>query len=151
VTRGHPATWLALFVLVALPASLLIGHARPGAVERGPDRHVNPIAPSPAGTLDHALARPLFAGPAADRADGAITPPDEADPDGAPKIVGIVGRLPDHAVVLVRRASGGTRALSIGESFAGWRLESIAPTAASFTNNDRRVRAELPIGDAADQ
>ena len=86
---------------------------------------------------------------------GASEPPTDQSADPAldtPQISGIVGRLPDHAVALVKRTSGGTRALGIGETVDGWRLESLAVDAALFVRGSQRVRVEVSAAaPAADQ
>ena len=109
----------------------------------------DPIRPSSVASLDRAMLRSLFSASGTEELPAEAI--EEADVGGgsgdAPALVGIVGRLPDAAVAMVRRASGGTRTLAPGESVDGWRLESLAATAALFVKGDRRVRAELPAGE----
>jgi hypothetical protein len=68
-------------------------------------------------------------------------------PADAPALVGVVGRLGEDAVALVRTAQGSTRALRIGESVDGWTLASLAIDAAFFTRGAQRVRVPLPAGE----
>lgn len=89
-------------------------------------------APAP---LAAVYERPLFAGAAA-----------EEVPADAPQLMGIVGRLGDDAVALVRGADGASRTLRIGESVDGWQLVSLAIDAAFFTRGNQRVRVPLPAG-----
>lgn len=104
-----------------------------------------PISPSRAGTID--APRDLFGG-----AIGSPTEPGAAEPrGGTPRVIGIVGRLPDRAVALVRGDTGGTRTVGVGEIVDGWRLESIAADAVLFARGDRRERVEVTTGAAADQ
>lgn len=108
-----------------------------------------PFVPAPAQDIDGALARDLFGAAAPAPTDGEAegAPPEAAaDPESPPAVVGIVGRLDRDALVLVRRAGGGTRSLAVGESAGGWRLESIAADAVLFAREGRRVRVELPAG-----
>ncbi|RZM11339.1 MAG: hypothetical protein EOP68_04065 [Sphingomonas sp.] len=61
-------------------------------------------------------------------------------------MLGIIGRLNDDAVALVRTADG-TRALKIGDSVDGWSLASLAADAAFFTRGAERVRVAMPAGE----
>lgn len=118
---------------VAMPAFLLA----PGAAPEPPLPAIPtpPLSAPPQPALAAAFARPLFGGaPAAP----------EAQPQDAPELVGIVGRLDQDAVALVRTADGSTRTLKIGESVDGWRLASLAIDAAFFTRGTERVRVPLP-------
>ncbi|WCT72883.1 hypothetical protein PQ455_14745 [Sphingomonas naphthae] len=142
--RVTPALVAAGLLLVATPVALIGLRTLPAAAPLpiAPD----PIRPSPAAALDRAMARSLFmAGAAEDVAEPEEA--DTADTGDAPALVGIVGRLPDRAVAMVRRASGGTRTLAPGESVDGWRIEALSAGAALFVKGDRRVRVELPAGE----
>ena len=106
------------------------------------DEPLRPAAPVP---IDAVMTRDPFEAGAAPAE--ASQPGDEAD--APPQIVGIAGRLPDRAVVLVRRAEGGTRTLAVGEAIGRWRLVSIGADAALFVDGARRARVELPPADPA--
>jgi hypothetical protein len=106
-----------------------------------------PVRPAVAPPLEAALERRLFAEP---DGSGALALEEGPDP-GAPQLVGIVGRLPDRAVALVRTLKGGTRGIAIGESFAGWRLQAMSADAAFFTRDDERIRVALPPAETAAQ
>lgn len=148
---NRPAAALIGAVALAIAAPLLVLGGQPSEAPPVHPITLAPITPSPAGSLDAVLARSLFAddhghppGPAEAAAGG--------DPSGggtdaaSPQIVGIVGRLPDQAVVLVRRPSGGIRTLGRGETTDGWRLESIAADAVLFVRGDRQERVEVSAG-----
>lgn len=126
----------ALAFAVAMPAILLPGGAAPEAPP--PAAPQPPLSAPPQPTLTALFARPLFAS----------APAAEAQPQDAPQLVGIVGRLDQDAVALVRTADGATRTLRIGESVDGWRLASLAIDAAFFTRGTEQVRVPLPTGDA---
>jgi hypothetical protein len=72
---------------------------------------------------------------------------DDQAPTDAPALVGIVGRIGQDAVAMVRLDDGGTRTLAIGESADGWTLESLAIDAAYFTRGLQRARVPLPAGE----
>ncbi|MGB3738700.1 MAG: hypothetical protein WA948_05035 [Pontixanthobacter sp.] len=69
--------------------------------------------------------------------DGSGAGMDAAGPE--PRLIGIAGRLPDDAEVLLRMADGRTTSLRIGESANGWRLVSIASDRAVFSDRERRI------------
>lgn len=126
---GGFAVLMPLFLLVGGKAVRSSGPAEPIAAPL-------PVkAPPP---LVAAFERPLFGAPV--EAEAAAPPGD------APALVGIVGRLGQDAVALVRTADGTTRALQIGESVDGWQLASLAIDAAYFTRGAQRVRVPLPVG-----
>jgi hypothetical protein len=97
-----------------------------------------PLQVATAPALVAVYERPLF-GMAAPGEDAAL-------PADAPTLVGIVGRLGEDAVALVRTAEGSTRALQVGESVDGWQLASLAIDAAFFTRGAERLRVPLPAG-----
>lgn len=67
------------------------------------------------------------------------------DPSTAgPELLGIVGRLPDDAVALVRSPDGRSRPVAIGGDAQGWRLAALAVDAALFVKDGARVRVALP-------
>lgn len=127
-------------VALAMPALLL-----PLARQRAPadlPKQAPPLAAPDAPPLAAAYQRGLFAPADAPDAPGSA-------PADAPDLVGIVGRLGQDAVALVRGADGATRTLAIGESIDGWRLASLAIDAAFFTRGAQRARVPLPVADDA--
>ncbi|QIG79739.1 hypothetical protein [Stakelama tenebrarum] len=119
----------------ALPFFLAPGTSPVRSVYSGASGPVAVASPAP---LVAAYARPVFAAPEA----GDTLPAD------APDLVGIVGRLGDGAVALVRLADGSSRTLEIGQSVDGWRLTALAIDAASFTRGGRQIRVPLATEDA---
>jgi hypothetical protein len=124
-------------VAVVMPLLLL----RPGPVQApaAPAAKLQPLVPPAQPPLAAAFSRPLFA-PAPN------APVADEVPGDAPELVGIVGRLDQDAVALVRTADGTSRMLRIGESVDGWKLESLALDAAFFTRGNERKRVPLPVG-----
>lgn len=133
--RDRVALAIAGAVAVAVPLALLLP-AKPGRAP-APAPAMHPVAVTPAPPLAAAYERSLFASGPAESA---------AAPADAPALVGIVGRLGEDAVALVRTAEGTTRALHIGDSVDGWSLASLAIDAAFFTRGTERVRVPLPAG-----
>ncbi|KRC79091.1 hypothetical protein [Sphingomonas sp. Root241] len=123
---------------VLMPLLLLTGRVGPSTSPEAPRPIPTPLSESPSPLLAAAFERPLFAAPAP--AEDAALPAD------APALIGIVGRLGEDAVALVRTADGATRALKVGESVDGWQLASLAIDAAFFTRGAQRVRVPLPVG-----
>jgi len=130
---------LALLILGTALAPLLL-RPRPPRPAPADAPAMRPIAVAPAQPLARAYERRLFAA----RSDASTMPED------APELVGVVGRLGNDAVALVRAADGSSRTLAIGESVDGWRLESLAVDSAYFARGARRGRVAKP-GAAADQ
>lgn len=62
-----------------------------------------------------------------------------APPAALPTLVGIAGRLPDDAEVLLRLADGSTATLAVGESIAGMRLLAVGADRAEFVRNGRSI------------
>jgi hypothetical protein len=119
-------------VAVGMPVMLLMPESSnaPATAAAGQP----PLAAPPSPTLAAAFDRTLFG-----------SAPAEAEaPVDAPALVGIVGRLDQDAVAMVRTADGSSRTLRIGESVDGWKLESLAIDAAFFTRGTERVRVPLP-------
>ena len=146
MTRHLIALAGASALLIALP--WLVLSRAPGPVAPPPPADDRPLRPAPPAAIDALLDRDPFQAATPDQApddDATVATPGESD--GPPRIVGIAGRLPDKAVVLVRRDAGGTRMLAVGEAVGRWRLVSIAADAALFDDGTRRVRVELPIAD----
>jgi hypothetical protein len=124
-------------VALLMPVLLLM----PGDAAKTPPREQAPVPlnATTAAALAAVYERPLF---------GAAPAAEEAVPGDAPALIGIVGRLGEDAVALVRTVEGTTRALRIGESVDGWRLASLAIDAAFFARGAERVRVPLPLTDA---
>jgi hypothetical protein len=121
---------------VAMPLLLLRAGAAPAAeAPAPPPPPLSAPAPPP---LAGAFQRPLFAA-----APGAAV--GDTVPGDAPELVGIVGRLDQDAVALVRTGDGTSRTLKIGESVDGWLLASLALDAAYFTRGAERRRVPLPV------
>jgi hypothetical protein len=121
VERGRPAARHARWTLTALPDGGL----------RLTTRIIGADRPAAAMPLPNCL---LFA---------TVAPAPVAG--DAPALAGIVGRLPDDAVALVRGVDG--RAVSVapgGDAPGGWRLEALSPDAAIFTRGQERARVPLP-------
>lgn len=127
----------ALFA-IALP--LLALRSGPEAQSRVAPPALKPLAAPARPPLAEAYRRPLFAATALAASEA---PP----PADAPQLVGIVGRLNQDAVALVRIADGSTRTLSVGESVDGWQLGALAIDAAFFVRGSERVRVPLPTGE----
>lgn len=136
IARGEAiALGAAGLVAVAMPVLLLMPGAgkAPAARPRAQPALAAPEQPP----LSAAFDRTLFGSPPADAAE---TPVD------APQLIGIVGRLDQDAVALVRTADGNSRTLKVGDSVDGWKLESLAIDAAFFTRGNERQRVPLPAG-----
>jgi hypothetical protein len=58
-------------------------------------------------------------------------------------LVGIVGRLDQDAVAMVRGRNGAMRTLRPGEGVDGWQLRSLAIDAAYFTRGTQSARVAL--------
>jgi hypothetical protein len=132
--------WVALGAAgtAALALPLILLPPGPAAPRASPRPVTAPLAAPPQPALAAVYSRPLFAAAPAEAS--------EALPEDAPPLIGIVGRLDQDAVALVRTQDGTTRTLRIGESVDGWRLESLAIDAAFFTRGSQRVRVALTEG-----
>lgn len=133
---GRPAM-IALGCAAAFALIVPVTALMPGKAARTPPHApvAGPVAVSAAPALATVYERPLFA---------AAPGQGDAAPADAPVLVGVVGRLGQDAVALVRTGEGSTRTLRIGESVDGWRLASLAIDAAFFTRGAARVRVPLP-------
>lgn len=120
---------------MAIPLALLL----PGKAAKAPAHTPAPapIAAAAAPPLSAVYERQMF---------GTVAPAESDAPTDAPSLIGIVGRLGEDAVALVRTAEGSSRALRIGDSIDGWTLASLAIDAAFFTRGAERVRVPLPAG-----
>lgn len=135
--RDRIAVGLAGGLAVLMPVLLLAGPVGRSVPPAPPQPAPAPLVERASPPLAAAFERPLFGPPQAAE--------DAALPGDAPTLIGIVGRLGEDAVALVRTADG-TRALRIGESVDGWQLASLAIDAAFFTRGAQRVRVPLPVG-----
>ncbi|WP_109806428.1 hypothetical protein [Sphingosinithalassobacter portus] len=130
---------------IAVAGMTLFGLAAPLFLARGEDTPVagdreiaGPLSLERPGAFGALYSRTLFA------AAG-----DDALPADAPDLIGIVGRLGDGAVALVRLADGSSRTIGIGESVDGWRLDALAIDAASFTRGGRQIRVAIATDDVS--
>ncbi len=140
IARGERiALAVAGLFAVAMPLALVLPGDRQAEAPRR--QSTAPIAAPPAPALSSAYERTLFAAPAGLATEGA--------PQDAPALVGIVGRLDQDAVALVKTAEGSTRTLAVGASVDGWKLESLSIDAGYFTRGAQRVRVPLPTADGA--
>lgn len=132
--------WIALgaagAVALAMPVLLLMPGANKPLTARPASEPA--LAAPPQAPLAAAFDRSLFGNAPAETEDA---------PADAPQLVGIVGRLDQDAVAMVRTADGTTRTLRIGESVDGWKLESLAIDAGFFTRGTERQRVPLPPAD----
>lgn len=125
----------AALVMLAVPALLLGFGSEPIARAPAP---LPLLAPREAPPVTAAYRRDLF---------GAGQTDATADvPSDAPDLTGIVGRIGQDAVALVR-TGGVTRTIAVGEAVDGWTLESLAIDAAYFTRGGQKVRVPLPAGE----
>ncbi len=133
----RPGLWVAAAVVAIAPALFIAFDRTPPSATRW--EPVAPLAIVPA-PEPSATGRRLFGTPPAHTTTG-------DGGDAAPVLLGVVGRLGADAVALVRTRDGAVRTVAMGAIADGWRLDAIAPDAALFTRGERRVRAELPLGD----
>ena len=139
VTRGEGIALCAAAVLaIAMPALLLRPAARVKPVAGVPP--LTTLVPSTVPPHTSLFRRTLFGASSAPAAEAPL-------PADAPQLVGIVGRIGSDAVAMVRGAGGTSRTLAVGESVDGWRLESLAIDAGSFTRGNERLRVPLPAGE----
>ncbi|MEO7550586.1 MAG: hypothetical protein ABIT09_05535 [Croceibacterium sp.] len=75
-----------------------------------------------------AVAGATLAGPSVDAGPG----------DLPPELIGVAGRLPNDAEVLLRAADGSSITLRMGESAQGWTLVAIAADRATFERGAER-------------
>ena len=119
-----------LTLVLAVPALLLWDRTAPVAAPS------TPAAPVIRPVVATAPARRLFGG-------GLDDPGIAESAADAPVVAGIVGRLPDAAVALVRDADGRSRSVAVGGTSGGWRLEGLAADSAVFSRGADRVRVRL--------
>lgn len=136
LTRGETAALaLAAVVALAMPTLLLARASGVDPVQPALSPALALGAPPVPTTL---FTRTLFAGTGAPEATAVA--------EGAPALIGIVGRIGRDAVAMVRDSDGKSRTLAVGESVDGWRLESLAIDAAFFTRGGEQARVPLPAG-----
>ncbi len=61
-----------------------------------------------------------------------------------PQLIGIAGRLPDDAEVLLRLPEGKSVSLRLGEEVEGYVLKSIAADRVVFIKNGREILLKMP-------
>jgi hypothetical protein len=138
VTRTERlAIGAAALVAIGAPVVRLGFGAEPVARELATPPLLSPRASPP---LSAAYRRDLFGG------GQSVVAADETVPSNAPDLTGIVGRIGQDAVALVR-TGGATRTIAVGEAVDGWTLESLAIDAAYFTRGGQRARVPLPAGE----
>ncbi|GGE79813.1 hypothetical protein [Sphingomonas prati] len=128
------ATWIAGAVALAVPVVLLWNRVAVPVVPVASAAAV--LRPVPVS----APTRRLFGGGLDDPSVADVVAGGEGD---APVLVGVVGRLPDAAVALVRDADGRSRPVAVGELAGTWRLEGLAADRAVFARGTERVRVRL--------
>lgn len=133
----RPSPWIvgAALIAVALPATL-VWRTAPALLT--PVSHGETVQPIPVAG-EAPAARRLFLDP--------LDPARGPQAEDAPQLIGIVGRLPDKAVAMVRSSDGKTKVLAPGQSHEGWTLTTLSPDAALFTRGNRRVRSFLAADD----
>ena len=103
-----------------------------------------PSASAPlAGPVRNIERIPTLFEPPMEMIDEAIDGAAIADPS-RPQLIGIAGRLPDDAEVLLRLPDGGSTAIGIGESVQGYVLKSVAADRAVFVKDGREVLLTMP-------
>jgi hypothetical protein len=126
-----------IVVLALPPLALSLFPPRPSA---DPMPTVRPLALAPVPDGATVPQRALFTTP-----DGNAVSPLEVQQPDLPQLVGIVGRLPQDGVALVRRGDGSLLSLRSGEQSEGWQLTALARDAVLFTRDGQTRRVELPV------
>lgn len=135
------AARLAGAALFAIALALLVRSERPATA--GKEMKQAAAAPAPG------MPRPA-------RSAAPSRPPESPMPVPAPvpsqpgkpaaaglTLIGVVGRLPHDAQVLVRPAWGKTTTLRVGDSLLGWTLIGIAPDRATFGRAGERIELRI--------
>lgn len=136
---ARQSLWAAAAVIALAPVLFIaVDRTAPSASQ---SEAVTPLAIVPAAEQTTDGSR-LFGSPSR-------LPAERAGSDSTPVLLGVIGRIGADAVALVRTRDGAVRTMAVGAVADGWRLGTIAPDAALFTQAERRVRAELPLGDSA--
>jgi hypothetical protein len=64
-----------------------------------------------------------------------------------PELLGVIGRLPDDAEVLVRSDEGASISLRVGQAISGWTLVAVSVDRAVFERGgERRILTIAPAG-----
>lgn len=64
-----------------------------------------------------------------------------------PELVGIVGRMPNDAVAMIRLSDGETHSVRVGEDVMGWRVAAIAADRVRLVQGGReRIEVLPPTG-----
>jgi hypothetical protein len=123
-------------------ALVIVGHALwqgpapgRGAVREAPPQDYPLAAPDPR----LAGLPPLMARPAASRPSPLA--------DAPPRLLGIAGRLPGDAEVLVRLGTGETRTIGLDEEAQGWRAVAVTAQSVTFERDGRRETIVLDADD----
>lgn len=120
-----------LAVLMALSAfclAFLPNHGAKPSADPAPSIPLFPSSKPDMGAVEFPV---LFNGPA--------SVPDTADDLDRPELIGIAGRLPDDAQVLLRMPEGNTQSVAIGGKLDGWILKSIAADRAVFEKDGEQM------------
>lgn len=117
-----------LAALAALGLAFLPNQSEKPSVDPAPS-----IQRFPASKPDMAAVEfpDLFNGPAA--------LPDTADSLDRPELIGVAGRLPDDAQILLRMPEGNTQTVAIGGNLKGWTLKSIAADRAVLEKDGEQI------------
>lgn len=67
--------------------------------------------------------------------------------DAPPQLLGIAGRLPGDAEVLVRLGNGETRTIGLGEDAQGWRAVAVTAHSVTFEREGRRETVVMDSGE----
>ncbi len=104
----------------------------------GPTTAMVPVLPPGAAVTSLPPLFPAFTPPMDTLFDGTPAP-------GAPELIGIAGRLPDDAEILVRTPESGTVALKIGESTLGWTVVEVSLNGVLFEKDGLRSLVALEV------
>jgi hypothetical protein len=142
-SRPRVLLWIgAALAAISIPM-MMLGNGNPDLPDAS--RNIAPVlVPANAVPLNKALARPLFSQRVVAPEAFADRTEDRDEAAGAPELVGVVGRLPDNAVALVRAEDGRMKSLGLRDSIDGWRLTALSIDAAFFTRGSERARVDLP-------
>ena len=138
MTRTQATVGAAALLAVAVPVAILTYTAN--RVPGEPSGGVMSIPP----VVRSGDPRPIFGSGFDDPSVPDVVAGTSGD---APVLVGIVGRLPDAAVALVRGPDGRSKSVAIGEESGGWRLEGLVADQAVFRRGGQRVRVRLAPAD----
>lgn len=137
--RKGPLLAAVMAILSVVPALVLV--ATSPSIGQPPQPHVPPLAIVRWQESQTLADRPLFLTNQGAHFATTMAPP---------QLVGIVGRVPHDAVVLVRKGDGSVQTLAVGASSEGWTLAAIARDATLFTRGPLTMRVDLPMADDED-